>query len=244
MNITAERTIGQIVAEDYRTAAVFEAFRIDFCCNGNKTIHEACEDKRVHETILLQDLEKIKSAGLPIPVDYNSLPLDLLTDYIEKVHHRYVESKTPVLQQYLEKICMVHGKRHPESFQIKDLFNHSTNELAAHMKKEELILFPFIQKLSIAYQENKPGSLSSSGIVQNAIKNLIQEHDSEGDILRKISELSNNYNTPPDACNTYKVTFSLLKDFELDLHLHLHLENNILFPKAIEMEKQMKKFYN
>jgi regulator of cell morphogenesis and NO signaling len=240
MKTTIGKTIGQMVADDYRAAEVFEAFGIDFCCKGNKTIDEVCESKGIYKNTLLQDLAKATQTETDSTLNYNTWPLDLLADYVEKKHHRYVENKTPALQQYLDKICMVHGKQHPELFKIKDLFDQSASELAAHMKKEELILFPFIRKMAIAKQENQPAPAPPFGTVQSPINNMKHEHDTEGEIFRKIAELSNNYTPPADACNTYKVTFSLLKEFEADLHLHIHLENNILFPKSIEMEQSIK----
>ena len=150
MNTTKEKTIGEMVADDYRTAGVFQSFGIDFCCKGNQTIDEVCESKNISKSLLHNDLEKIKVSEDNQVSDYKSWPLDLLADYIEKKHHRYVENKTPILKQYLDKICTVHGKNHPELFQINDLFNQSAGELAAHMKKEELILFPFVRKMAIA----------------------------------------------------------------------------------------------
>ncbi|MCZ8284166.1 MAG: iron-sulfur cluster repair di-iron protein, partial [Bacteroidia bacterium] len=236
MNTTKENTIGEMVADDYRTAGVFQSFGIDFCCKGNQTIDEVCESKNISKSLLYNDLEKVKISEDNPARDYKFWPLDLLADYIEKKHHRYVEDKTPVLKQYLDKICTVHGKNHPELFEIKDLFNQSANELAAHMKKEELILFPFVRKMAIATQENQPSPQPPFGTVQNPIKTMMHEHDTEGEIFRRIEKLTDNYTPPLDACNTYKVTFALLKEFETDLHLHIHLENNILFPKSIEME--------
>ncbi len=237
---TSEKTIGQLVADDYRTASVFEAFGIDFCCKGNRTIDEVCETKGIAKEQLLQDLEKIKHAEIATSVNYNSWPLDLMVDYIEKKHHRYVEERSGQLKQFLEKICEVHGKSHPELFKIKDLFLESASDLAVHMKKEELILFPFIRKLVAAEKDTTLFSQPQFGSVQNPIEMMKHEHDTEGDRFRQIAEISNNYQTPLDACNTYKVTFSLLKEFEEDLHLHIHLENNILFPKSIELEKSIR----
>ncbi|HEY5392185.1 MAG TPA: iron-sulfur cluster repair di-iron protein [Hanamia sp.] len=239
MNTTIEKTVGNMVAEDYRAAAVFESFGIDFCCQGNKTIDEVCETKGINKSSLLLDLGTALQLENNTLTDYNAWPINLLADYIEKRHHKYVEDKTPALKQYIEKICSVHGQKHAELFQIKDLFNRSARELAAHMKKEELMLFPFIRKMMHAKEKNISIENAHFGSVQNPIQMMMHEHDTEGENFRKINALSANYNAPADACNTYKVTFALLKEFEADLHLHIHLENNILFPKAVELEKQL-----
>lgn len=238
MNILEHPTIGEYVAKDFRTASVFSKYGIDFCCKGNRTIEEACEKKGLdfaqieNEVIQLLDT---KSEG---SIDFKSWPIDLLIDYIEKTHHRYVEEKSTVLVTFLNKLCKVHGERHPELFLINDLFVASSGELAQHMKKEELILFPFIKKMDAAIQTRQAIEQPHFGTVENPIAMMKHEHENEGDRFVKIAELTNNYTPPSDACNTYKVTFSMLQEFEQDLHKHIHLENNILFINAIEMEKK------
>jgi len=231
--------IGELVAKDYRTASVFKKYSIDFCCQGNRTIQEACDKKNIDTKKVLEDLVAMMEAKSESTTDYQSWPLDLLADYIEKKHHRYVQEKTLEIQPYLDKICKVHGERHPELLKIKEEFNASAGELAAHMKKEELILFPFIRKMTKAKLENAKVDAAHFGTVKNPIQMMMSEHTVEGHRFMKIEELTNNYTPPQDACNTYRVSFALLKEFEQDLHLHIHLENNILFPKAIEIEKEL-----
>lgn len=138
----------------------------------------------------------------------------------------------------MDKLCKFHGNHNPELFEIKEQFNALAGELAVHMKKEELILFPYIRKMVVSKNNHEEMWHPGFGTVQNPIQTMMHEHDIEGERFGKISELSSNYNPPSHVCNTYKVTYSLLKEFEDDLHLHIHLENNILFPKAIELEKE------
>lgn len=239
MNIQENNIIGELVAQDYRTASVFKKYGIDFCCQGNRTIKDACVAKNLDSKSVVMDLNNINLEKTTDSTDYQSWPLDLLADYIEKKHHRYVQDKTLEIQPYLDKICKVHGEHHPELIEIKDEFNASAGELAAHMKKEELILFPFIKKMAKAKQEGTKIDAAHFGTVKNPIQMMMDEHTVEGERFRLIEEISNSYTPPQDACNTYRVTFALLKEFEQDLHLHIHLENNILFPKAIEMEKEL-----
>lgn len=229
--------IGDIVAADFRTAAVFKKHGIDFCCKGGRTIEEACGPQKTDPEQIYHELETI-SENDGNSVDFNSWPPDLLAEYIQKKHHHYVEEKTPVIQTFLDKLCDVHGERHPELFEIRALFNVSAGDLAAHMKKEELILFPFIRNMAKAQAEGTAIPQPFFGTVENPVNMMKHEHSVEGERLRKIAELTNGYNPPEDACNTYKVTFAMLQDFENDLHKHIHLENNILFPKAIQSEQQ------
>lgn len=233
------QSVGKFVADDYRTAAVFQKYGIDFCCNGGKTITEVCEKKNIHSDELLAKLEDVSKQSIDKNTDYKSWDLDLLADYIEKKHHRYIEQITPSLNQFLEKLCKVHGALHPELFKIYEEFKASTGELAMHMKKEELILFPYVRKMIAAKNNHGQNVQPVFGTVQNPINMMMDEHNVEGERFRKISELSDNYNPPADACTTYKVAFSSLKEFEEDLHLHIHLENNILFPKAVALEKEL-----
>lgn len=236
MNITETQVIGELVAQDYRAAEVFSKYGIDFCCKGGLTLQAASDKKKIDLQALIKDLKEITRPEESTQSDYQAWPIDLLADYIEKRHHRYVVEKTPVIQQYLNKVCQVHGKAHPELAEILDNFNQSAQLLAAHMKKEELILFPYIRKMVLATEKELP--VPHFGSVENPIAMMKEEHNVEGERFRRISELSNSYTPPVDACNTYRVTFSLLKEFEEDLHLHIHLENNILFPKAIRMETE------
>lgn len=237
METLEKKTIGEYVAKDFRTAAIFSKHGIDFCCKGHRTIDEVCEIKKLNETELLDELNNVLSSKNDSAIDFNSWPLDLLIDYIEKTHHRYVQDKTNVLLPFLNKLCKVHGNQHPELFEINQLFLGCAGELAQHMKKEELILFPFIKKMVQAALTNNAIESPHFGTIENPIAMMMHEHDAEGERFRKIAALSNNYTPPADACNTYKVTFAMLKEFEEDLHKHIHLENNILFPKASKLEK-------
>lgn len=233
MSITKETIIGQLVANDYRTASIFKQKGIDFCCNGNRTIENACIKKGIVATTLIDELTEITTLKRDGEIDYKSWPIDLLADYIEKKHHRYVESKIVEIIPFLDKVMRVHGGHHPELLEIGKLFKASAAELTEHMKKEEQVLFPYVRRMVEVNEVNAP-----FGTIQNPIRIMMHEHEAEGDRFRKIAELSNNYTPPADACNTYKVTFHLLKEFEEDLHLHIHLENNILFPKSIAMEQK------
>lgn len=235
----SQKEIGQFVAEDFRTAALFSKYKIDFCCRGNRTVEEVCTKNNIDSNLLLDELDAIMRSTTGQNIDYQSWPIDLLVDYIQKKHHRYVEEKTPILRQFLDKLCKVHGANHPELFKINDLFTASAGELASHMKKEELILFPFIKKMVKVKLSNGVLQAPAFGSVESPIAMMMHEHDNEGVRFREIAKLTADYMPPADACNTYKVTYAMLDEFEKDLHLHIHLENNILFPKAKALEAQL-----
>ena len=237
MNIQEKTMIGDFVAHDFRTAAIFTKYGIDFCCKGQRTIDEVCAKDDINETNLLNDLNAVLATKNDSEVDLNSWPLDLLVDYIEKTHHRFVEEKTPIILQFLDKLCGDYGSNHPELFEITELFKGSTEELAPHMKKEELILFPFIKEMMNATKSHSAIGQPAFETVKNPIAAMMHEHEHEGERFRKIASLTNNYTPPEDACNTYQVTYAMLQEFEQDLQKHIHLESNILFPKAKALEK-------
>ena len=237
MEILEEQIIGELVAQNYKTASVFKKFKIDFCCNGNRTISEACERKKLDPSQLINELRNT-IINVEQNIDFNSWELDLLADYIEKTHHRYVLTKIEEIKPYLNKVTRVHGEHNPELKEIEILFNQAAQELSQHLQKEEMILFPFIRNMVNSKMEEKPLFFPHFGTVENPIAMMKHEHQNEGERFEKIAELSNQYTPPSHACNTYRVTFALLKEFEDNLHQHIHLENNILFPKAIKMEKE------
>lgn len=239
MEFNNSTPVGAFVAHDYRTAATFKKYKIDFCCKGGKSISEVCQSKNLQEVELLDELQSVMSAVKTDDVDFTAWPLNQLADYIEKKHHKYVEETNPVLRQFLDKLCKVHGANHPELFEINAHFTACAGELTTHMKKEELILFPHIRKMVRLNEAGSPLETPTFGTVTNPIQMMMQEHETEGDRFELIAKLTDNYTTPADGCTTYKVTFQMLQEFENDLHRHIHLENNILFPAAVELEQKM-----
>lgn len=238
MEITQKSIIGDLVAENYQTAKIFKKYKIDFCCQGGRTIEEACAKKRIETEKVVGELNEIVREKDSEFIDFKGWPLDLLIDYIEKKHHRYVEEQIGIIRPFLDKVAKVHGQHNPELLEIKELFSQAAEELAAHMKKEELILFPYIRKMEKAKRTDGKMEPPHFETVENPIKMMMHEHDAEGERFRRISELSDTYTPPAHACNTYRVSFALLKEFEEDLHMHIHLENNILFPKAAALESE------
>jgi regulator of cell morphogenesis and NO signaling len=237
-NETIEATgIGQLVAKDERLAAIFEKYGIDYCCHGDHTLADAVKQAGADVAAVKNEIASLtaKTDSSGAAIDFTSWPPDLVADYIEKKHHRYVAAQSPVLQTYLEKLCRVHGLNHPELTEVKDLFNQSVGELAMHMKKEELMLFPMIRRMVAG----SSGPQRKGPTVSAAVQKMTEEHELEGERFSKIRELTHDYSVPADGCNTYRITMGLLHDFEKDLHRHIHLENNILFPEAIAMENDL-----
>lgn len=234
------QTIGSIVAEDYRTASVFKKYEIDFCCKGGRELSDVCRQKNVSEEEIREALKAATEDQGTTQTEYASWAPDALADHIEQRHHTYVREQIPVLISFLEKLCRVHGERHPELHEVRALFEGAAVDLTAHMQKEEQILFPYVRMLSDARSQKAPRfSQPPFGTAANPIRVMMDEHDHEGERFREIARLTDNYQDPADGCTTYRVAYQMLRDFESDLHLHIHLENNILFPAAIELENEL-----
>jgi len=233
-----EKTLAEIVTDNIRSAIVFEEYGLDFCCKGNRGLKDACADKNIDLQKVVDELTNL-SGNNNDKENPNDWQLDFLVDYIINNHHQYVRRMIPVISLHADKVASVHGKNHPETLRIADLFLAVREELEMHMMKEERILFPQIKQMVLTEKENSKYFDPPFGSIQNPIRMMENEHTSAGDALSQIRELSNNYSHPEDTCNTFKALYSELKEFEEDLHKHIHLENNILFPKSVELEAEM-----
>lgn len=228
-------TVGEIVAADYRAAAVFERFDIDFCCGGGRLLVDACQRAAVSPDAVEQALQSLPPQDVCDGADVADWPIDRLADHIVATHHEYVRSALPAITRWLRRLRAVHGANHPELLSASASFERMSIELAQHMLKEELVLFPYIRELS----STPAGRVKPSpfGTVQNPIRMMEREHrEVDGEMLL-IRELTNSYKPPADACSTYRVCLAELEQFESDLHRHVHLENDLLFPKAVEAER-------
>jgi len=223
----ATRTIGDIVAQDFRMATIFKEAGIDFCCGGKKTLAEACAEKGIDQAAFASRLENTEDFKGMVTHKFNEWQPGFLCDYIVNVHHTFVTKTLPDLIFYTQKIAKVHGSNHPELPKIADLFSQINRELLQHMKKEEDILFPAIKEF---FNTN---SGKSKAIIREEITAILGEHEFAGGAIDKINLMADGYKLPEDACNSYRLTFDMLRNFEDDLHTHVHLENNILIPKTL-----------
>lgn len=231
MNVTRENTVAEIVTADFRAAAVFQEFGIDFCCGGRRTIADACSQRDLDTDAVLDAVSRTCATPGSAP-RFDDWSLPTLIGYIVGNHHAFVRQALPSLTAHADKIAGVHGDRHPELREVAPLVEELAAEMTSHMAKEERVLFPFITATAEAVQHGAPLPAAPFGPIDNPIRMMEAEHDSAGAIMARIRELTNGYSVPDDGCTTYRVCFQALEAFEQDLHAHVHLENNILFPKA------------
>jgi regulator of cell morphogenesis and NO signaling len=242
MTFDATRTVREFATEIPNATRIFEKLGIDYCCGGGKPLAAACLQAKIPVEDVLRSLE---DAGAPSvttaekTVDFQGARLTDLIEHILAAHHGYVKQEVPRLQQLLAKVVAVHCASHPELAAVQRTFAALSSELLSHMMKEEMVLFPYIEELEEAASQRRRAPQAPFGSISNPVRMMELEHESAGKALEEIRMLSGTYTPPESACFSYKTLYSALREFEADLHQHVHLENNILFPRAIELENQI-----
>lgn len=244
MTISATKTVRELAIETPNATRIFEKLKIDYCCGGNRPLAEACAAAGASVEDVLRQLEEAarresaqyggqSSDGV---TDFQSASLNALTSYIVEKHHVFTREEMERLTALIAKVCSVHGQNHPELLKIQTSFQELCDDLAPHMLKEERVLFPYISMMEEAANNSRPIPQPPFGTVRNPVRMMMLEHDTAGELLRSIRETSKDFTVPEDACISYRTLYQALEALEQDLHQHIHLENNILFPRAVEME--------
>jgi len=238
MALSANQTVREIAVENPATVRVLESLGIDYCCGGHQSLKDACAVASVPIEEVLQRLTATTQAEGPEDTEpWRDAAIGAITGHIMERHHSFVRRETPRLQGLFEKVRNHHDENHPELRAIQHMFSAMTEELRAHMLKEEQILFPRMQRLEEDAREGRPSPRPPFGTVANPIARMMAEHDNAGELLKQMRSASHDYVLPDGACPTYEALYRGLEEFERDLHLHVHLENNILFPRAVELER-------
>ncbi len=229
---TLESPVGQVAARQPATIRILEQHGIDYCCGGDKSLDAACRDAGIDGQEVLAQIEHAKEAEDEAQCDWLEAPLTKLCDHIEQTHHAFLRVQLPLLTQLIDQVVDAHGQHHGELRDVRLVFGELRAELEPHMMKEEQILFPAVRMLEQAsHQVTFP-----FGSVQNPIRMMEHEHDNAGAGLRRLRELTSGFAATDDACNAYLGLYEALAKLEADLHEHIHKENNILFPRAAELE--------
>ena len=237
-NLTT-KTVREIALEMPVTTRIFEEFKIDYCCGGRKMFMDACRNVGASPETVLQKIEDILKTSEATESDWlTAASLTDLAGYIEEKHHTFTKYELENLPPLMEKVARVHGEHQPELLELKELFRALCDDLSPHMQKEEAVLFPYIRQLERSTFIQTAFPMACFGTVQNPVRMMMLEHDQAGDILRKMREVSRDYALPEGACPSYTALYIRLETLERDLHQHIHLENNLLFPKAVELEQK------
>ncbi len=222
MTINIESTVGQIATEYPLATRVFARHNIDYCCGGGSSLGEVCNQNGLETDAILTEIQNEIKTQESTDNQWDKEPLTDLIDHILATYHRPLDEEMPRLEFMVRKVYNVHGDKNPEMFsELRQVYLALISELKTHMMKEEQILFPMIKR-------------GDGGMANGPINVMLQEHDSAGNALKRIRELTNNYQVPEEACNTWRALWYGLEALEESLHQHIHLENNILFPRALK----------
>jgi regulator of cell morphogenesis and NO signaling len=240
MSLYARRTVAELVLENPGLIPAFETLGIDYCCGGSHSLEDACREAEVS----LDQVERSVAEGRAVPAeaepgrDWASASLSELADHIVDRHHGYTRLALARLEELLVEVSAAHAERHPELGQMQRVFRGLDQELLQHMNKEESILFPYVAKLEEALRRRQPVAPAPFGTVNYPVRMMMQEHESAAAALREIRKWSSDYHLPADACTRWMLLYQGFQELEQDLHQHIHLENNILFPRALVLEKR------
>ena len=236
--MTATMTLADLAATSLSAIRILEQHGLDYCCGGKQPFEQACVARGLEPEAILREIDQASAANLA-DRDWQTAPLGDLVKHIVETHHAYLKLDLPVLHARIEKVVSVHGARDPENLpRLEAVFAGLRSELETHLHKEETILFPFIELYGRAELQNRPVPQAPFGSIANPIAMMEREHAGAGDALAEIRRLTNNLTPPSYACTTVRALYEGLKVLEADLHVHIHLENNILFPRAIALEKR------
>jgi regulator of cell morphogenesis and NO signaling len=239
MNISDTATVRDLAAGVPGATRVFENFGVDYCCGGHRTLADACLEASLPVEDLMRSLAEAGLASQPgVERDWRQESLTALTEHIIDTHHYFTRQELDRLEKLFDKVCSRHGENHPELFEAQKTFYQLKQDLTPHMLKEEQVLFPYITRMEEAAGEGRQVPPPFFGTVQNPVRMMMLEHDAVGGLLRALRATTGDYTPPPDACPSYQAMCQALAGFEADLHQHIHLENNLLFPRAIEMEEK------
>ena len=232
-------TVGQIVAGNFTASQIFARYRIDFFFHGNFPFIQSCQNSNVKPENVAKELDELQDRSAGGTYDFVSWPLDLLLDYVQKIHHRGIRINGPQIAELLDKVVLAHAEKHSELLQVQKLFHDSLNDLSSHLLKEEDVLFPYLYDLFNASASGTKIERFHCDTIQYPIHVMELEHSGEGERYEIISKLTNGFTAPEDACASYRLVLLQLKQFEAALHEHIHLENNIIFPRALQLENEL-----
>jgi regulator of cell morphogenesis and NO signaling len=244
--IQKESRVADIVSNDYRTAEVFQRYGIEYCCGGKWPLETVCMMKGI-------DLDEIQAAlhqatrplHLPATMPFEQWSVDFLADYIMNIHHHYLRQTLPTFLPVISRFVEEHTKKYPQLHQLQGAYHKLQKEIIPHIEEEESTIFPYIRQLAHAYEDKDPYARLLVKTMRKPIDKMMgHEHVMVSDLLQQFRQLTSYYTPPEKACTSHKVVFSKLKELDNDLSQHVWLENQVLFPKALAMEKDILNGYH
>ena len=234
------KSLSEIVRSDYRTADVFKKHGIDFCSNERQSLLETCTSQNLdYNSILAELAEATKNIVVSNSLHFSEWKVGFLIDYITNIHHAYIHLAIPSLEASMIDFIEDHKKKRPEINKILFLFREMSVLLTTHSRHEEEIIFPYIRQIESTYRRKETYGNLFVRTLRKPLSNIEKEHEVILSILKEIQSLTNNYTCSSNACADQMAIYSKLNEFHCDMLQHMHLEDDILYPKAIEMEKEL-----
>jgi regulator of cell morphogenesis and NO signaling len=241
--ITITMSIAEIVVKHPETRKIFEKMGIDYCCGGRNSLKDACEKAGLSPQKGVQKLRKVIEASgreRSDDKDLDRVSLEELIDHIVSEHHAFLKKELPRLKNLREKVYQAHQQKHGRMLENLGRISEKLRiDIEMHLAKEEQILFPAIEQIENHVRQGGPEPEIHCGRITNPINQMEYEHEVAGSLLAEIQKTTSDYNPPADACESFKALYDGLRELEDNLHEHIHLENNILFPKAVQLEEEM-----
>ncbi len=239
--ITENSCAADIVKQHYATASVFKKYGIEYCCGGKWPLKLVCDTREIDKEDLILELQKAsRSISIPATLPFENWKIDFLTDYIINVHHQYLRQSLPIISEQLGRFVSEHQNKYPPLTELEAQFNYLHKTMTPHLQQEEEIIFPYIRQISHAYESRETYASLLIRTLRKPVEEIMhQEHDILEKVLRKFRSLTNNYTPPEASCTSHRLSYSLLRELDNDLVQHVYLENEILFPRAIAMEKEL-----
>lgn len=239
--INFETTVREVALQIPESTRLFEKLRIDYCCGGNQPLADACASAGIDVNGVIKTLGEMTQSDSKhaSALDFQNASLPQLIEHILNTHHVFTKSEMDRLEALVNKVINAHGENHTELINVGELFGRLCADLKPHMFKEEQVLFPYILAMARAADNNQAGPFAPFGTVNNPVRMMLREHDTVGQILRELRVVTSDYKVPSDACISYQTLYKAFENLESDLHQHIHLENNLLFPKALELENAL-----
>lgn len=239
MHVSKWDTVESIVTRNLKAAEIFNEYGIDFCCHGGRSLEKACLDGHIFVEELLEELSELKDLDDSVP-DFGKMNIDLLTTYIQSTHHKYTDKKLVFIKNNIERLVRENNTNYFQLIKLKNTFENLSMHLTIHMQQEEFLLFPYIKKMA------KRGTVDTHIFksIQEPITAMQSDHSDERKSFKTLLNITHHYSTPASADLAYKTTYAAIKELEQDMRIHMHLENNILFPRAIHLENELKKRNN
>lgn len=231
--IDSDITLSALIGDVPGLAPTLERIGLDYCCGGGRSLGDACVAAGLDVDETIRQLSAFDGPAEPAP--WTGLSAGELADHIESTHHAYLAEALPRLDALVDRVVGAHAERHPELLDVQRSFGELRTDLEPHLMKEERMLFPMIRALDTA--DTVPEF--HCGSVRNPIGVMCSEHDLAGELLAELRDLTDTWSVPDDGCASYDALYRGLAELEADTHMHIHIENNILFPAAIDLERRL-----